>query len=107
MAAQQRIEGVQRNDESLPALSFGIGISTGMVVAGNMGSKDRLEDSVIGDTVNVAAKLTGAAEGGKVWVSSETFGLIRDHVTAEPLEPVAVKGKREPISVYEIREIRG
>ena len=107
MAAQQRIEGVQRNDESLPALSFGIGISTGMVVAGNMGSKDRLEYSVIGDTVNVAAKLTGAAEGGKVWVSSGTFELIRDHVTAEPLEPVAVKGKREPISVYEIREIRG
>jgi adenylate cyclase len=104
--AQRQIERVQRDDKSLPQMSFGIGINTGEVVAGNMGSEDRLEYSVVGDTVNIAAKLTGAVEGGKVWVTSETFERIRGRVTAEPLEPVAVKGKSEPITAYEVRSIR-
>jgi len=104
--AQRQIERVQRDDESLPAMSFGIGINTGEVVAGNMGSEDRLEYSVIGDTVNVAAKLTGAAEGGKVWVSARTLELISEHVTADPLEPLVVKGKRDPIEAYEIVDLR-
>jgi len=103
--AQCQIERVQQEDESLPQMSFGIGINTGEVVAGNMGSEDRLEYSVVGDTVNVAAKLTGAVEGGKVWVTSETFERIRGHVIAEPLEPIAVKGKSEPITAYEVRGI--
>jgi class 3 adenylate cyclase len=71
-----------------------------------MGSEDRLEYSVIGDTVNVAAKLTGAAEGGKVWVSARTLELISEHVTADPLEPLVVKGKRDPIEAYEIVDLR-
>jgi adenylate cyclase len=104
--AQRQIERVQQEDKSLPQMSFGIGINTGEVVAGNMGSEDRLEYSVVGDTVNVAAKLTGAVEGGKVWVTYETFERIQGRVTAEPLEPVAVKGKSEPIRAYEVRGIR-
>jgi adenylate cyclase len=101
--AQRRIEQLRRTDKGLPEISFGIGINTGTVVAGNMGSENRLEYSVIGDTVNVASKLTSAAGGGKIWIGAETYARIQQHATAEPLEPLAVKGRSDPIEVYEVR----
>jgi adenylate cyclase len=103
---QRSIEELQQRETDLPKVNFGIGISTGKVVAGNMGSENRLEYSVVGDAVNIAARLTSAAEGGKVWVSCDTYELIKDHVAATPLEPLTVKGKREPIKAYEILNIQ-
>ena len=87
-------------------MEFGIGINTGNAVAGNMGSTDRLEYSVIGDTVNTAARLAGAAPGGKVWIGANTFDLMKDDVRAMPLEPLSLKGKREAIRVYEVLDIQ-
>ena len=83
-------------------MDFGIGINTGKAVAGNMGSEDRLEYSVIGDAVNIAARLASATLGGKVWIGANTFEQVKDYVTAKPLEALTVKGKREPIKAYEI-----
>ncbi|MFC1848437.1 CHASE2 domain-containing protein [Chloroflexota bacterium] len=103
---QRSIEELQQRETDLPKVNFGIGISTGKVVAGNMGSENRLEYSVVGDAVNIAARLTSAAEGGKVWVSCDTYELIKDHVAATPLEPLTVKGKREPIKAYEVLNIQ-
>jgi len=100
--AQQAINDVQKQETALPRMEFGIGINTGLAVAGNMGSEDRLEYSVVGDTVNTAARLADAAAGGKIWVGIDTFSAVKDYITAKPLDPLVVKGKREPIEAYEV-----
>jgi class 3 adenylate cyclase len=87
-------------------MEFGIGINTGKVVAGNMGSTDRLEYSVIGDAVNTAARLAGVAPGGKVWIGADTYDLIESEVRATLLEPLSLKGKHEAIRAYEVLDIR-
>ena len=90
----------------LPQMKFGIGINTGRAVFGNVGATDRLEYSVIGDTVNTAARLASATPGGKVWIGINTFEQVKDYVIAEPLTPLTVKGKQEAIEAYEITGIK-
>jgi adenylate cyclase len=99
---QNQVKELQENNPLLPKIEFGIGINTGAVLAGNMGSEARLEYSVVGDAVNIAARLTSLAEGGKIWIGSNTYEQTKDYIAAEPLEPLTVKGKREPLQVYEI-----
>ncbi|MFC1894220.1 adenylate/guanylate cyclase domain-containing protein, partial [Chloroflexota bacterium] len=102
---QYAIMKLQEREPTLPKIDFGIGINTGKAVAGNMGSQDRLEYSVIGDTVNVAARLTSAAPGSKVWIGANTFELVKDYIEAKSLGALDVKGKREPIEAYEVVDI--
>jgi class 3 adenylate cyclase len=101
---QRAVKELQEREAELPKMDFGIGINTGKVVAGNMGSEDRLEYSVVGDAVNIAARITSLAEAGKVWISSGTYELVKDYIVAKPLEPFVVKGKREPIVAYEVTD---
>jgi class 3 adenylate cyclase len=84
--------------DALPGLGVAgrIGVATGEVVTG---TEERL---ATGDTVNVAARLEQAAQPGEVLVSAETFGLVRDAVEAEVLEPLELKGKREPVPAYRL-----
>jgi len=84
--------------DALPALGVAgrIGVATGEVVTG---TEERL---ATGDTVNVAARLEQAAQPGEVLVSAETFGLVRDAVEVELLEPLELKGKREPVPAYRL-----
>jgi len=105
VSAQWAIKELQDKESALPEMQFGIGVNTGQVVVGNMGSEDRLEYSVIGDSVNTAARLANAAPGGKVWIGANTFAQVKDYVTAEPLEPLVVKGKRQPVQAYEVIDI--
>lgn len=91
----------------LPAHGVGIGLHTGDLVAGNIGSKDRVDFTVIGDTVNTASRLQGVAGGGEVILSQSTYDAVRDRVDAEPLDPVQVKGKREKLRVYRLKGLRG
>lgn len=103
---QERMGELPRRMPELPEMEFGIGINTGFAVAGNIGSSDRLEYSVIGNAVNVASKITDAAPGGKVWISSETLIRLGDGVSFKALAPLVTVGKKAPISVYEITSIR-
>ena len=83
-------------------MEFGIGVNSGKAIVGNMGSLDRLEYSVIGDTVNTTARLTAAAPGGKVWIGAETYEYVKNQFEAKLLEPLALKGRRELFYAYEV-----
>ena len=80
------------------------GVHTGEVVA----SEDPVarERLVTGDTVNVAARLEQASEPGETLIGSSTYQLVRDAVDAEPVEPLALKGKSEPVPAYRLLSVR-
>ncbi len=99
---QRAIADLQANHKELLPMEFGIAINTGKALAGNMGSKERMEYSVIGDSVNTAAHLASFVPGGKIWIGAGTFELVRDLVRTKPLLPLSIKGKREQIQAYEI-----
>ena len=83
-------------------LDLHIGVNTGMVIAGNIGSDLRMSYTVMGDTVNVASRLESAAKAGQIFVSRNTYRLTRGAFAFQELDPIKVKGKQEPLLVYEL-----
>ena len=81
---------------------MGIGVNSGEAIAGNIGSPERMEYTVIGDTVNVAARLTAKAAAGEILLGESTWRLVQSQVPAESLPPMPLKGKREPVPVYRV-----
>jgi adenylate cyclase len=86
-----------------PELQVGIGINTGIVTAGNIGSPRRIDYTVIGDTVNSASRLMSNAPGGSIIISQATAAdLTEGKFSLRALEPLMVKGKSEPIKVFKV-----
>jgi tetratricopeptide (TPR) repeat protein len=81
------------------AIEWRAGINTGPVVAGDVAAGQRI---VTGDAVNVAARLEAAAAPGEILMGSETEALVRDAVTAEPVEALTLKGKTEPVPAWRL-----
>ncbi len=90
-----------------PDVSFGFGINTGPVVAGFLGAMGRMEYTVIGDTANVASRLTSndIARRDQVAISAETLSELGDDVLAVDLGSVQVKGRAEAIRCYQVDRI--
>ncbi len=84
-------------------VGLGVGISTGDVVVGPVGPEFRREATVLGDTVNLAARLCGEARAGEVLVSARTYQKIQDRVEVLSLRDALLKGKRFPQRVYSVR----
>lgn len=101
MAVKTAIE-MQKESRKLMKVKYGIGINTGPVIVGNIGSKKRLDYTVIGDAVNLAARLCGKCEGDQILISEETYHLVKDKIKTHFIGDVQVKGKAKPIKVYEV-----
>lgn len=93
---------ILRRAEGRPEVNIGIGIDSGEVIAGYIGSPMRMDYTVVGDRVNTAKRFCDLAGPGKVVVGEETWTAIRDRVESRPMGTVPLKGKERPVEAHEI-----
>jgi class 3 adenylate cyclase len=87
----------------LGTLAVGVGIATGEVIVGSIGSPDRLDYTAIGTPVNLAARLCAVAEPHETLLDARSMGLVAGLVAAEPVPPFAVKGVSAPVQAFRMR----
>jgi adenylate cyclase len=92
----------RRAEAGLVPIAVRIGLNAGEVVAGTVGSEDRMKYAVVGDNVNLAARLQSHAQAGQILVSRPTHERVEARVAARPLGTIRVKGKQEMVEVLEI-----
>jgi adenylate cyclase len=85
-----------------PNIDVGIGINTGNLMAGYIGSSRTMSYSVIGDTVNTASRLCSAAASDQILVSQNTWAQVSDHFEATSLGEINAKGKFQPVNAYSV-----
>jgi len=88
-------------DADVPELGVGIGVNTGLVIAGTVGGGGRLEYTVVGDAVNVAQRLQSEADAGEI-VASATTVASAPSIACEAIGPRMVKGREEPVEVFRV-----
>mgnify|MGYP001476350639 FL=1 len=97
----KELNNIRKKRKEKPVL-VGAGINKGYVVSGNIGSRDMMDYTVIGDTVNLGSRLCSAAGPGEIIVSKEVTKNEDKHFNFEELEPINVKGKKDKINIFKV-----
>jgi len=91
-----------KQEKGIPSFKMRIGIHTGPVIVGTLGNDLRVEFKAVGDTVNLASRMEGLADPGTTYVTEDTFKLTEGFFRFEALGEKKVKGKEEPVKVYQV-----
>ncbi|MBX7057445.1 MAG: adenylate/guanylate cyclase domain-containing protein [Leptospirales bacterium] len=110
LAQSRRLKELQQvwKERGNFSIDIGIGINTGFAVVGNMGSSRRMDYTAMGDTINLGSRLEGITKtyGVKICISEFTYAHVKDRVFARELDVVRVKGKHEPVRIYELMGLK-
>lgn len=111
LCAKSMMDGLEefnrtREAEHQAPIKIGIGINTGKVITGAIGSTRALQYTAIGDAMNVASRLVNIAKPGEIIMSEETYRQVADRIEAEAMPPVKVKGKEKEQKIYRFIAIR-
>jgi adenylate cyclase len=98
---------IARNPRVYQGLQVGVGINSGEVILGMVGSEDRADYTVIGDPVNVASRLCSMARRGTILVSETVFDAVRERARGKGPVQLKLKGKEDPLNVYQLLALRG
>lgn len=111
LSMSDRLQYLNQNwqERGLPTVQMRVGIFTGPVVVGSLGGKDRMEYGVLGDSVNIAARLEGCAKerqvtSCRILIAHETLDYVREKFLVESWGPMALKGKQQLVDVYRVVE---
>ncbi len=103
---RDEVDALHRQMEKQYHLNYRIAVHAGEAVVGLVGTKDRLDYTIIGDTVNTAKRLQENGLPGKVIISDAIYEQVKDKVKVSELEPLKVKGRTKPIAVYELISLK-
>jgi adenylate cyclase len=109
-SALRQMEALRKLNEQWPPerrINIGIGINSGIMTVGNMGSLGRMNYTLTGDNVNLGARLEGTNKqyGTNIIISEYTYGLVKDRVVVRELDNIRVKGKNRPVQIYELIDV--
>jgi len=105
VAMQRRMISInaELHEEGFPEIGVGIGLHTGVVTVGYIGSERRSEYTAIGDTVNTSSRLESNAKGGQILVSEATAKAAQSRYELTPRDPITVKNREQPVPLFEVQ----
>ena len=102
-----KLNDIRLTQNKIP-IHFKIGVNSGAMIAGNLGSNDRMEYTVIGDPVNIASRLAGIAESDQIIILEELYkqSSISKHIIANKHKVIRVRGKQHPVSTWLVDSVK-
>jgi adenylate cyclase len=96
------LENARREKAGHAPVRFRVGLNSGSMLAGNMGANERMEYTVVGDTVNLASRLSSVAKAGEIIITEATYNRpeIRDRVIARQQRSIQLRGIQQPVATY-------